>query len=113
MKNGCATNMEGRCRVAFYRLWHLNSLKLFALIDQMLSGVVDTLAGTGRRIQRHYSRIDLMSQREEDGQVTVDTADGWVFAYEGGAHILFRHTTKDQRFVRNSLHLSSVEAVQC
>jgi hypothetical protein len=88
------------------------SLKLLALIDQMFSGLVDTLAGTGRRIHRHYNRVDLMNQREEDKLVTVDTADGWVFAYEGGAHILFRHTTRDQHFVRHSLTLPSVEAVQ-
>jgi hypothetical protein len=89
------------------------SLKLLALIDQVFSGLVDTLAGTGRRIQRHYNRVDLMSEREGGTQVTVDTAEGWVFAYEGGAHILFRHTTKDRRFVRISLPLPSVEAVLC
>jgi hypothetical protein len=30
----------------------------------------------------------------------INSADGWVFAFEGGAHILFRYTASDARFVR-------------
>jgi hypothetical protein len=75
------------------------SLKLLALID-VFSGLVDTLAGTGKRTQHPIkSTEDLMNQKTTDIAFTINTSDGWDFAFEGGAHILFRHTTPDQRFV--------------
>lgn len=48
-----------------------------------------------------------MSQKNEDIEGTIDTPDGWTFAFEGGAHILFRHTTSDQRYVPPVTHLES------
>jgi hypothetical protein len=72
------------------------SLKLSALIDQLLSGLVDIIAGTGRKTQ-HLITSNLMSQ--DAGDTTIDSPEGWTFAFEGGAHILFRHTRQDRRFV--------------
>ena len=75
------------------------SLKLLALID-IFSGLVDTLAGTGKRIQRPLkSPEDSMNQENPAIEFTIKASDGWDFAFEGGAHILFRHTTPDPRFV--------------
>ena len=80
------------------------SLKLLALIDGVFSELVDTIAGTGRRTLRQFSSANLMSQNNESQQLIIDTPEGWVFAFEGGAHILFRHTpTQDRRFVRSLL----------
>jgi hypothetical protein len=80
------------------------SLKLSALIDGVFSGLVDTIAGTGRRTSRQFNSINLMSQNNEPQELTIDTPEGWVFAFEGGAHILFRHTpTPDRRFVLSLL----------
>jgi hypothetical protein len=87
------------------------SFKLSALIDGVFSGLLDTVAGTGGRTLRRFNSKNLMSQNNESQALTIDTPEGWVFAFEGGAHILFRHTpTLDRRFVR-SLLIQSVEAV--
>ena|SRR5947207_15593460 len=76
------------------------SLKLLALIDGVFSGLVDTIAGTGRRTLQQFNSSNLMSQSNESQELTIETPEGWVFAFEGGAHILFRHTpTLDGRFV--------------
>ena len=76
------------------------SLKLSALIG-VFSAFVDTIAGTGIRTLRQFNSANLMSQSNESQELTIDTPEGWVFAFEGGAHILFRHTpTLDRRFVR-------------
>jgi hypothetical protein len=76
------------------------SLKLLALIDVVSAGFVDMIAGTGRDPQhRQYNFNNLMNQNNNDQTLTIDSADGWVFAFEGGAHILFRHTINDGRFV--------------
>ena len=72
------------------------SIKLLALIDQVYFGFVDSLAGTGRsRLLRANDAV--MGQK--DVELIVDSAEGWVFAFEGGAHILFRHTLKNPKFV--------------
>ena len=75
-------------------------LKLSALIDQLVAGLVDTVAGTGGK-RRHCetAETNLMSQQYESSQLTITSPDGWIFAYEGGAHILFRNTSSDRRFV--------------
>lgn len=82
-------------------------LKLLALIDGVLSCLV---AGTGRPTIRQFSSTNLMSQNNESQELTIDTPEGWVFAFEGGAHILFRHTpTLDRRFVCSPLiHVEAV-----
>jgi hypothetical protein len=89
----------------------LGGLKLLAQIDQLFHGLVDIIiAGTGRQSQRqqHSSGTDnghLMSQDACSSAVlpSIDSPDGWTFAFEGGAHILFKHapTTgqEDPRFV--------------
>jgi hypothetical protein len=80
------------------------SLNFLALIDGVFSRLVDTIAGTGRRTIRQFNSTNLMSQNNESQELTIDTPEGWVFAFEGGAHILFRHTpTLDRRFVRSLL----------
>jgi hypothetical protein len=81
------------------------SLKLLALIDGLFSGLVDIFAGTGRTSQHHnHSTPNYNNNRMNDLaydciHLTITSSNGWVFAFEGGAHILFRHTTKDRRFV--------------
>ena len=90
----CTATIEGRRDAAA-----TFSLKLLALIDECFSRLVDTLPGTGRRSLSQFGSKNLMSQSNEDGTLTIQVPDGWVFAFEGGAHILFRHTTGDRRFV--------------
>jgi len=85
------------------------SLKLLALIDGVFSGLVDTLAGTGRLSPpSSLKATNLMIQKNEDTEETIDTPDGWSFAFEGGAHILFRNTTSDQRYVSPAKHLGKL-----
>jgi len=49
------------------------------------------------------------AKESEGGSVgSIDTAEGWVFAYEGGAHILFRNTLPDPRFVKSSLDVANI-----
>jgi hypothetical protein len=63
--------------------------KVSQLIDQLLHTV---FSGTGKQ------KRDLLAM-ESDPVPTIDSPNGWVFAYEGGAHILFRHCRTDPRFV--------------
>jgi hypothetical protein len=79
------------------------SLKLSASINQLLSRLVDIIAGTGRKSQPLIIH-DLMSQ--DAGDVTIESPEGWEFAFEGGAHILFRYTRPDRRFVQTPDFLS-------
>ena len=40
--------------------------------------------------------MDIMSEEAQD---TVDAAAGWIFAFEGGAHVLFRYGGRKPNFV--------------
>ena len=75
------------------------SLKLLAPIGQLFSGLVNTIAGTGRGPRGQSNSKNLMDHVQGRNILNITSPDGWVFAFEGGAHILFRHTTSDQRFV--------------
>jgi len=44
----------------------------------------------------------VVGDDQEDEVIAITSAAGWVFAFEGGAHILFRYTLPDQRFVSSS-----------
>jgi hypothetical protein len=65
-----------------------------AALRRKVSSLIDVLlhtlqAGTGRQ------KRPVM----DDSVVTIDSPDGWHFAYEGGAHTLFRYCRADPRFV--------------
>jgi hypothetical protein len=85
----------------------LGGLKLLAQIDRLFHGLVDIIiAGTGRNSQRQHSSgtNGLMSRDACSSAVlpSIDSPDGWTYAFEGGAHILFKHaptTGQDPRFV--------------
>ena len=88
----------------------LGGLKLLAQIDQLFHSLVDIIiAGTGRQSQRRQpssgTNNGLMSQDPYSSTVlpSIDSPDGWTFAFEGGAHILFKHSPTtvqdDPRFV--------------
>jgi len=57
--------------------------------------------GTYMRRRRLKDETDgvVDGDDQEDQVITITSAEGWVFAFEGGAHILFRYTLPDQRFV--------------
>ena len=75
-------------------------IKLLAQINHLFSGLVHIIAGTGKQTQQHLSGSDnLMSHDENTAVLTIDSHEGWTFAFEGGAHILFRQTGLDHRFV--------------
>src|SRR2546423_2972245 len=77
-----------------------SALKLLAQINHLFSGLVHIIAGTGKQTQQHLSGSDnLMSHDENTAVLTIDSHEGWTFAFEGGAHILFRQTGLDHRFV--------------
>jgi hypothetical protein len=65
--------------------------KVSKLIDQLLHTV---FAGTGRQKRQLTAMM-----KESEPMPTIDSPNGWVFAYEGGAHILFRHCLTDPQFV--------------
>jgi hypothetical protein len=63
-------------------------------VSQLIDILVETIqAGTGRRHPRPLNRMD-----DNDKVPVIDSPHGWTFAYEGGAHTLFRYTRGD-RFV--------------
>jgi hypothetical protein len=80
------------------------SVKLLTVIDELVSGFVESIAGAGNNKSRGRG---LRTQELEDEQrmsnsvsvATIDSHEGWEFAFEGGAHILFRHTAGDRQFV--------------
>ena len=82
------------------------SVKLLTVIDELVSGFVESIAGAGNNKSRGRG---LCTQELEDEQrmsnsvsvATIDSHEGWEFAFEGGAHILFRHTAGDRQFVLN------------
>jgi len=82
-------------------------VKLLALIRELFCtvGGGGTVSGSDDRArllahrQRRLPMIDEDSKDEEDVDTIIDRPDGWEFAYEGGAHILFRHVSDDTRFV--------------
>ena len=79
------------------------SVKLLTVIDELVSGFVGSIAGAGKKSRGR----GLCTQELEDEQrmsnsvsvATIDSHEGWEFAFEGGAHILFRHTAGDRQFV--------------
>jgi hypothetical protein len=76
------------------------SLKLLALIDFVVSGLGDFIAGTGKVANASDRCCNDSSLMNGIGDgMTIDSAEGWVFAFEGGAHILFRNTHRDRKFV--------------
>jgi hypothetical protein len=86
----------------------LRSFKLSALIDQVVVGFVEILSRTGKNKPLFASpgpeedRTLLgegMTYGDED--LVIESPHGWHFAFEGGAHILFRHTLQNPRFVRS------------
>ena len=86
----------------------LISIKLMTLIDELVSGFVESIAGAGKTSKSNKSedtsaRDDGSNGRQrmtsEDVVASIHSHEGWEFAFEGGAHILFRHTTTDRRFV--------------
>lgn len=97
-EGGGVTQTLGLRNTAFGRL------KLLTVIDQLLSGLVDVIAGTGRRTLHSFESDGHMNH--DENLLTIDSPDGWVFAYEGGAHILFRHTQPDSRFEGKLLRLA-------
>jgi len=95
--------------------------KLSALIDQILFGFVDTvLSGTGRGKPLWPSPSGKRGESTDRGiqggtgmtdehdVLSIDSAQGWVFAFEGGAHILFKHTLDNPLFVLNPLSFFSI-----
>lgn len=77
------------------------SIKLLALIDQLVFGFVGILAGTGRTTELVVARAgeDNTVMTHEDEDLSIDSPLDWVFAFEGGAHILFRNTSSSPIFV--------------
>jgi hypothetical protein len=78
----------------------LGGLGLLAQIDQLFGGLVDIIAGTGSK-SRSARNNSLMSPAASKGCLArIDSPQGWTFAFEGGAHILFKHMAgQDHRFV--------------
>jgi hypothetical protein len=90
--------------------------KLFALIRDLFWTTTTTATGgelsqggAGCGVKRAPQSGSMSSARAiaEDVDIAIDSAEGWEFAFEGGAHILFRHIRKDVRFVSSSASLSS------
>ena len=79
------------------------SVKLLTVIDELVSGFVESIAGAGNKTRARGPRTQKLEdeKRMSDGVVvaTICSHEGWEFAFEGGAHILFRHTAGDRRFV--------------
>jgi hypothetical protein len=85
--------------------------KLFALIRDLFSstptgghsqGGQDRLQGgqgSGLQTAPHSGSMSGARANAEVVDIAIDSAEGWEFAFEGGAHILFRHIRKDVRFV--------------
>jgi hypothetical protein len=42
----------------------------------------------------------------KDTVQTIESAEGWVFAFEGGAHVLFRYTKVPSKFVLHGGYFS-------
>ena len=85
-------------------------VKVLALIRELFcTAIGGATVGTGTgnedraRLLAHRHReppmTDEDSKDEKDVDTIIDRPDGWEFAYEGGAHILFRHVSEDTRFV--------------
>jgi hypothetical protein len=70
------------------------SVRLLPLIDEALCGLVECLAGNGRgRAGQGMVNRAAMCDEEAEPMTKIDSSDGWEFAFEGGAHILFRHNS--------------------
>jgi hypothetical protein len=104
---GAAADEAGDADVAF-------GVKLLALIrgvflgpqgqqsqPQSCGGVGAGSPGAAALHSRRQRRLQraMAAEDEDEGGATIDVAEGWVFAYEGGAHILFRHVLQNPRFV--------------
>jgi hypothetical protein len=76
--------------------------KLFALIRDLFWSTSHPPHGGAASSEETVAQTRSMSgvRDVEKVEVTIDRAEGWEFAFEGGAHILFRHVRKDVRFVR-------------
>ena len=103
--------MRNESSLAITNLWSTNtggetrsfrdgafSIKLLALIDMLVFGFVDILAGTGRTTELRAGE-DNTVMTHEDEDLVIDSPLDWVFAFEGGAHILFRNTSSNPVFV--------------
>jgi len=79
------------------------SVKLLTVIDELVSGFVESIvAGTGTKQTTRVvgAPFDGAARMTDSGVVAcIQSHEGWEFAFEGGAHILFRHTAGDRRFV--------------
>jgi hypothetical protein len=78
--------------------------KLFALIRDLFwsttSGGQHSQGGAGTKLQAGPQRGSMSgASAAEHVDIAIDSAEGWEFAFEGGAHILFRHIRTDVRFV--------------
>lgn len=77
------------------------------VIDNMFSLLIDFIAGIGSQyipLSKSECKDNCTGVMQEDGRDTLDetiitSAKGWTFAFEGGAHILFRYTGPGRRFV--------------
>jgi len=91
------------------------SVKLLTVIDELVSGFVESIAGAGNKSrERGLDTQELGDEQRMNHSVvvaTISSHEGWEFAFEGGAHILFRHTAGDRRFVLILPLLHCVEAV--
>ena len=84
------------------------SVKLITVIDGLVSGFVESISGAGKTFNSS-KRGDTLPPEDgpsgrqrmtsEDVVASIHSHEGWEFAFEGGAHILFRHTAGDHRFV--------------
>jgi hypothetical protein len=80
------------------------AFKLLALIGPVVDGFLELFAGTGRlkpRVTlRSEGKVAETAMTLGDGDLIIESPHGWVFAFEGGAHILFRYTLNHPLFVR-------------
>ena len=78
------------------------SVKLLTVIDELVSGFVESIiAGAGNKTRGpRTSKLEDEQRMRDSGVVaSITSHEGWEFAFEGGAHILFRHTAGDRQFV--------------
>lgn len=76
------------------------SVKLLAVIDELVSGLVESfIAGPGNKQTRAASALHGLPMTDMGVVACIQSHEGWEFAFEGGAHVLFRHTAGDRRFV--------------
>ena len=76
------------------------SVKLLTVIDELVSGLVESfIAGSGHKQTRTASALRGLPMTDRGVVACIQSHEGWEFAFEGGAHVLFRHTAGDRRFV--------------